>query len=99
MVYLSSHTCSVGKNNVKNILECLSFGDTFGKVSQKSDTCSFVNSRESYNDCVKFPFDPSSFMKTNNFETICFFVRGQSGSGKTHFIKNNLLPFLLKSYN
>ena len=81
---------------VKNISECLSYGDTFGKISKFSSAESdevWLKSRPSYNEFVMTPFN-ASYIKDNGFSTVAFFIRGQSGSGKTTFIQNKLLPFL-----
>ena len=86
------------KDEVKNLLHCLSFGDTFGKVSSFNDKSAFLASRESYNKIVSTPFDVKKFMESNKFNVPCIFVRGMSGSGKTHFIQNMLIPYLSRYF-
>jgi hypothetical protein len=81
-------------NEVKTLLVPLSFGDTFGKISTLSDSSAFVDSRNSYNQAVSKKFDAEQFMKSNKKKTLCFFLRGKSGAGKSFFAKM-LTKFLL----
>lgn len=85
-------------NDVKNLLHCLSYGDTFGKISSLNDHSEFLASRDSYNQIVSASFDVKKFMESNKFETPCFFVRGASGAGKTQFIYNELIPYLSRYF-
>lgn len=87
--------------NVKNILESLSYGDSFGKYSvlAESSTTDFINSREDYNEDINKVFEVENWINNNNIKVPVFFVRGSSGSGKTHFINNSLKPYLLQFFN
>jgi hypothetical protein len=84
---------------VKELLECLSYGDTLGKFSPLNDPSDFIKTRDSYNEFTHKKFEVKKFMQTHKFDIPCFFVRGTSGSGKTYFIKNMLIPFLSTYFN
>lgn len=78
---------------VKTLLVPLSFGDTFGKISTLSESDAFVASRAAYNQTVSQEFDATCFMEKNKKKTMCFFLRGKSGHGKSFFAKK-LTEFL-----
>lgn len=84
---------------IKIISENLSWGDSFGKVSVLGDTNEFVNSRPEYNQIVSKEFDVKTFMEFHNYKLPIFFIRGSSGSGKTHFISEKLIPYLTQYFN
>jgi hypothetical protein len=75
------------KSSVKHLLNYLSYGDTFGKVSAEKDTDDFIKSRENYNKHIEKQFDVETYMKEKKKETFCIFLRGMSGSGKTFYSK------------
>ena len=83
-------------HHVKLLSKYLAMGDTFGKVSdpKHADTDDFISSRRDYNKTIGERFDTESFMKKNNKKTLCFFLRGKSGNGKTTF-GEELIKFLL----
>jgi hypothetical protein len=77
----------------------LSFGDTFGKIYDMECESEFINSRADYDKITSKPFNCEEFMKKINVKIPIFFVRGSSGSGKTTFIKENLIPYLLRFFD
>jgi hypothetical protein len=81
---------------VKRFLDCLSYGDTFGKISDLSDNDAFLSSREAYNSMVNKTFDVKDFMESQKLYTMVVFVRGPSGFGKTTFIRDFVV--FLKNY-
>ncbi len=84
---------------VKIISENLSWGDSFGKISEITDIDKFVETRTEYNNFINQEFDVKSFMESNKYVVPVFFIRGSSGSGKTNFVANKLLPYLLKYFS
>lgn len=87
-------------SQVKELSHNLSYGDTFGKICDINDCeTEFLNSREKYDTITSADFNCNLFMKKIQVSTPIFFVRGSSGSGKTTFIKEKLIPYLLKFFD
>jgi len=84
---------------MKELSHNLSFGDTFGKISDISDCADFLTSRADYDKITSEPFDCESFMKKTGAKVPIFFIRGASGSGKTTLIQNKLIPYLLQFFD
>ena len=84
---------------LKELSHNLSYGDIFGKISDFSDYTEFIHSRAEYDMITSEPFNCEKFMKKNNATIPIFFVRGSSGSGKSTFIKDNLIPYLLRFFD
>jgi hypothetical protein len=66
---------------VKNIINCLSFGDVFGAFSDIASHDDFIKSRVEYSELIKMPFE-------TNKNKIVFLVRGRSGSGKSYIAQH-----------
>ncbi len=84
---------------VKTISSYLSWGDSFGKISDLGDTNEFIKSRPEYNQLVNQTFNPNQFIESNGYKLPVFFVRGSSGAGKTNFISNKLIPYLKQYFS
>lgn len=83
---------------MQELSNSLSFGDTFAKIADKPVGTDFIDSRVEYNMITSAPFDCDQFMKKIGCKVPIFFIRGSSGSGKTTFIKDKLLPYLLEFF-
>lgn len=84
---------------MKELSHNLSFGDTFGKICDMECESEFINSRTDYDKITSEPFNCKKFMKKIDAKVPIFFIRGYSGSGKTTFIKNKLIPYLLEFFD
>ncbi len=84
---------------VKKISEHLSWGDSFGKISDLGNTDEFIKSRPEYTQFINQNFDVKKFAESNGFKVPIFFVRGSSGAGKTNFITNKLIPYLKQFFS
>ncbi len=84
---------------IKIISENLSWGDSFGKISELGDTDEFIKTRTEYNKIVSQEFNVKNFMESHNYKVPIFFIRGSSGSGKTNFISSKLIPYLTQYFN
>ena len=82
-----------------DILIPLSYGDTFGKISEFNETNKFIVTRNDYNNIISQKFNTKLFMEKHNFKTLIFFVRGFSNYGKTTYINDKLKPFLNQYFN
>jgi hypothetical protein len=84
---------------MKELSHNLSFGDSFGKISDISDCADFLTSRADYDEITSESFNCENFMKKIGVKVPIFFIRGSSGSGKTTFIKNKLIPYLCEFFD
>jgi hypothetical protein len=84
---------------MKELSHNLSFGDTFGKICDMECESEFIDSRADYDKITSEPFNCEKFMKKIGAKIPIFFIRGSSGSGKTTFIKNKLIPYLLEFFD
>jgi hypothetical protein len=91
-------SAQIETDDVRNLILCLYYGDKLGKVSQEDH--SNINSlHKSYTEFIQLPCDIKNLMKSHKFTVPCFFVRGASGAGKTHFIYDELIPLLSKYFD
>lgn len=90
----------IESKEVKDLSIPLSFADTFGKICPQSlsNTNQFIDSREQYNKDVNQPFNVD-YMEKNGKKTLCFFVRGKSGGGKSYFVEELIKHLLSMGYN
>jgi hypothetical protein len=84
---------------MKELSHNLSFGDTFGKISDISHESDFITTRVVYDEITTAPFECDKFMEKINAKVPIFFVRGSSGSGKSTLIKSKLIPYLLQFFD